>query len=182
MFWTVASDCPVKNLIDPRIAIASQIKWQKYTTADTDFVTPEPDNFNWATFSSKPLECPDVQNQVIYRDSFRGAWVSVFYVRPEEQPAFDSWLKNQTIWAYWQHTSPPPIRPQRLLLRTRRRDNYKELTTNERLYTMGYYERLKTVLKYDCDITKIVESRLGEARASLKHLTLYELDDATIEE
>ena len=52
------------------------------------------------------------------------------------------------------------------MLWTRHNISDTNMTDNERLYTMGYFETLK--VKYFNDDTNYVDSLLGQARAILK--------------
>ena len=59
---------PVK-ITDPRIAVSSHIGWRRVMKGLTEFSTPEPDNYNHAVFTEKPIACPlaFVENQIWYK-------------------------------------------------------------------------------------------------------------------
>ena len=149
--------------IDPRIALARHIDWQK-TYDETEFSLPEPDNFNFATLSQRPLFCESVKNQVWYQDFYKSGWISLYLVTPQELPAFKDWLKQQPWRSYWRTGKPLPLRTRRSMLWNRR--TATELTLEERLYLSGYYKNF--IAKYFADgHAEFVYRRLGEPRGRL---------------
>ena len=113
MFWSYLGTKPKRDFVDPRIAVARQIAWQKLP-GDTAFSVPEPDNYNRAVITDKPVECVDIDDQVIYK-SFNG-WITVLYVPEEQHEVYDSWLAKLKPRAYWQHTKPPKLKNKRSIL------------------------------------------------------------------
>ena len=112
MFWSYLAQKPKRDYVDPRIIIARQIGWQK-VSGDTAFSIPEPENYNRAVITDKPVECLAINDQVIYRDLNKNAWITVLYVPEEQQDEYDLWLAKLKPQAYWQHTKPPKIKKQR---------------------------------------------------------------------
>jgi hypothetical protein len=168
MFWTYSPELKDKHdFPDPRIPIARHIAWTKTTNPDTEFFTPEPDNYNRAIFTEKITECTLVEDQVIYYDKVRQGWLTIMYVPDEQIQEIDAWITQSNKLAVWCHLKPPRIKPRRNLLWARGNIRDDTQTDNERLYTMGYYENLK--VKYFSDDTTYVDSLLGEARATLKN-------------
>ena len=167
VFWTYGPEYQgLPDLPDPRIAIARHIAWFKSSTEYTDFPTPEPDNYNRAVIANVPIDCSTVKNQVFYYDQKRNHWVTVMHVPEEQCIEVDSWIKQCRPQAIWQHNKPPHVKPRKTLLWTRDNISDTNMTDNERLYTIGYYENLKS--KYFSDDTSYVDSLLGSARAILK--------------
>lgn len=113
MFWSYLGQKPKRDYVDPRIAIARQIAWQKLP-GETSYTVPEPDNYNRAVITDKPVECLSIEDQVIYK-SFNG-WITVLYVPEEQHDVYDSWLAELKPKAYWQHTKPPKLKKQRSIL------------------------------------------------------------------
>lgn len=113
MFWTYSGSKPRRELIDPRIAIAKQIGWQKYTGPETSFTIPEPDNYNRAVVTAKPVECTFVEDQVIYKDKHRNHWVTVMLLGEDQQGEYDAWLNRIKPDAFWQHTKAPKLKKSR---------------------------------------------------------------------
>lgn len=148
---------------DPRFPIAQHIGWVRPTHNETEYFVPEPDNYNRAVMAPKPLECPFIEDQVFYRDLERNAWWSIYYVPQHLANRYDLWINNQTVIYRWWQPNPAAMRQRRPLLYNR--INSHEMTTNERLYTMGYYANLHS--KYFSDDDTILFSRLGSARANL---------------
>lgn len=176
MYWTYSPNRITKqDFPDPRIAIARQIAWHKTSNETTEFVTPEPDNYNRAVFTEKITECPLIEDQVVYYDKVRQGWITVMYVPREQIELVDAWIANSDKLAVWCHLKPPRIKPRRNLLWARHNISEGSQTDNERLYTMGYYENLK--VKYFSDDASYVDSLLGEARDSLKNPIPEELEE-----
>lgn len=167
--WTYSPDLDrAITFIDPRIAVARHIGWEKYTGPDTVWFPPEPDNYNFAIFAAKPIECKFISHQVIYYDNHRQGWFTLMLVDKQQEPDYFAWLKTQTILAHWYHPTAPEPRPRRNLLRLRGvGDPTKDVTLNERLYTMNYFEKFAS--KYSA-ATTIVSSRVGLPRDNLYDL------------
>jgi len=148
------------TITDPRIAIAKHIGWTRSLTGMTDFSLPEPDNYNYAVFNALPWECPVIEDQIFYKDKKLNGWWSVYYVPDEQLQEFLAWadpLPFQRCWAT--PGRPARLRHRRTLLWTR--TCAVEQTIEERLYTMGYYDKLQST--YNIDIT----ATLGTPRLNM---------------
>lgn len=166
MKWYYSPEYPgVKTLPDPRVPIARLLQWNRSSTGDTLYTTPEPDNYNRAVFNRRPIECKFIEDQVIYRSDVHRGWFTVLWVQPEQMQEFDAWAGENCL-ALWRHGKPAAIKTQRKLLA--RNEYYKDLSTNERLLTMGYYKNL--AVKYFEGDTDIVKSLIGEPRGNLQDL------------
>jgi hypothetical protein len=169
MFWTYAPEySSTAELPDPRLAVARYTGWKKLHTPETDYCTPEPDNYNRAILSHSPVDCTIVEDQVIYYITASKLWITLMYVPEELAVQVDTWMAQCKPLAYWQHNKPPKIKQQRGLLWARGNMRDDTQTDNERLFTMGYFDEFK--VKYFNDDATYVDSLLGEARASLKVL------------
>ena len=164
-----------QDLYDPRFPLIKYTGWKKINQTDTEYRTPEPDNYNRAVFADKPQDCELIEDQVFYYDQEHSAWMSLYYIPDELTPAVDAWIKEQKPWAVWCHLKPPRVKPERGLLWTRHNISDDNMTDNERLYTLGYYKNLK--VKYFDDDPEYVDSLLGTARAVLNNPIPEELDE-----
>jgi len=107
--WTMRVNSR-KPFIDPRLPIARQIGWVRPAGDVTTFSVPEPDNFNRAVFTAKPVECKFVREQVIYYDHVRRGWFNVAYLEPEQHSEYALWLDTLPWLASWQHDEPHVLR------------------------------------------------------------------------
>lgn len=154
------------TITDPRIAVARQIGWIKSSTAETEYSIPEPDHYNYAGLADRPWDCPYITNQVFYQDKKSQLWWSLYYVPHEQVKQFVAWADPIEFIQRWTPFRNSKMRNRRGLLYVKGKVADHNQTDNERLYTMGYYENLKS--KYFDDDATIVDSLLGHARASLK--------------
>jgi len=148
-----------RKFADPRLAIAKHIGWQRSNTGETEFHTPEPDNFNYAMHSTRPLLCPVIADTVAYKSEELGGWWSVYCVPDRQLLDFYAWAEQQDVDLYWSNPRASRKRSTRPLLWTRKAQ--PELTDQERLYTMGYYDNLQT--KFNIDISH----KLGQPRENM---------------
>lgn len=111
MFWTYSGLNPKRDYIDPRIAVARQIGWQKLPGDETNFTVPEPDNYNHCIIMDKPTECKFIESQVVYKD--KNKWFTLMLVPDELISEYNQWLLTINPEAYWQHTRPPKLKSQR---------------------------------------------------------------------
>jgi hypothetical protein len=153
------------NLVDPRIAIARHLQWQRPSTNTTDYTLPEPENYNRAIYTIKPMELPWVQDQIIYKEPHKPGWITACYLTEAEAVKFDQWATMMDM-TYWRHLRPAVPRRPRLLLA--RGATKSELSLDERLLTMGHYKNL--VVKYFDGDPQYVQSRLGPVRTDLTNL------------
>ena len=133
--------CP--TLIDPRLAISKQMAWANPNNPVTPYNGIEPDNYNYAIFDLRPhdldfveLQCWHKIDTTIRRKPVKG-WFSVFYT--DNKQAFNEAIIKIQPQAYWHHTKPHPIRNRKTLLQREVRLNGPSLTTEERLWQMGYF-------------------------------------------
>ena len=174
MYWSYGPEYQgSQDLPDPRIQLARQIGWKKAHGVETEYHTPEPDNYNRAVLAHIPIDCSIIEDQVFYK--YKDSWISLMYVPPEQCNQIDSWIRQCRPMAVWCHLKPPRIKPQRGMLWVRDNISDKNMTDNERLYTMGYFEDLK--IKYFNDDADYVDSLLGSARAILKNYVPEEHSD-----
>ncbi len=154
----------VKNLVDPRIPIAKHLNWTP--SVNTLWSQPEPDNFNASLFSSVPLEYPNAKHQVFYKDNVRNGWFSVYYIKPTLTLDWHEWFTTQPYWAKWYSTKHGAFRNKLTLLGNKPYRQTRDLSENERLYQMKYYEELK----YKCVDSSIIDVRVGTPREGLVDL------------
>lgn len=156
--WTVPK---TRTFPDPRVAIASHIGWTKPVGLDTDFHVPEPDNFNYGIKADRPYDCPHVPYQVFYKD-YDGLWWSVYLITDDIKNDFLIWadpIKSDLRWTYGR---TPKSRRRRPILQAKK--SAAEMTLNERLYTMGYFDKLSNVSQTANDV---LVDRLGPLREDL---------------
>jgi hypothetical protein len=147
--------------------LAKWLGWKKSNYADTEYRTPEPDNYNRAVFAKTIIDCTIIKDQVIFYDKVGQGWITLMYVLDSQFTEVDSWIEQCRPQAHWVHLRAPKIKPSRGMLWTRNNISDNMQTDNERLYTMGYFDEFK--IKYFSDDTTYVDSLLGEARAILKN-------------
>lgn len=151
------------RMVDPRIAITRQIGWIRPTAYETEYSVPEPDDYNFAIYAQKPVDCTLLEDQVFYKKLDTNMWWSVYYVPDNKKAEFLRWMELQDIGAYWSSNRSSTFRKRRPMLYTRK--NKPELTTEERLYAMGYYTNLAA--KYFSEDDTMLLERLGPARAEI---------------
>lgn len=174
MYWSYGPEYQgTQDLPDPRIQLARQTGWKKFHSHETEYPTPEPDNYNRAVLAHIPIDCSILEDQVFYKH--RDSWITLMYVPEEQIVQVDSWIRQCRPMAVWCHLKPPKVKPQRGMLWTRDNISDTNMTDNERLYTMGYFEELK--VKYFSDDTEYVDSLLGSARAILENFVPEEQND-----
>lgn len=172
MKWYYSPEYKTSRVLpDPRVPIARLIQWTRGSNGETVYTVPEPDNFNRAVFTRRPIECKFIKNQIIYKSEYHQGWFTVCLVSAEQMAEFEAWAGANAL-ALWRHMKPAALKRPRLLLE--RTEYYKELSTNERLLTMGYYKNF--AIKYFEGDTAIVKSLIGEARANLIDLVPEERD------
>ena len=169
------------SLFDPRTHISRHIAWQR-TGEETHWTGVEPDNYNYAIFDNKPHDIKFIKDQCWYKvnEVFRTnkiqGWVSAYVIDTKE----DIFLFNRELLiiqpqAVWRYDKSQPLRPKRTQLQRERTSGKRadyNLTTEERLYQMGYYEKLET--KYFDDEIKF-KVNLGTLRGVVQ--VPYYLDD-----
>jgi hypothetical protein len=147
------------TVADPRLAISKHIGWTRPLTHITDFSTPEPDNYNYAVFNEIPYECPFLENQIFYKDKKQNGWWSVYHVPEEQKQEFLDWAEPLPFGICWMAQRYSKMRQTRTLLHARAHS--VEQTTEERLFTMGYYELLQKEFEID------ISDNLGQPRPNM---------------
>jgi len=147
--WTFASGYePKYQFIDPRLAVVKHMAWtvhMKY--GKTMNSLPEPDNYNFVTFTDKPQDIPDIKYQCWYRDKMRGGWFNLYILQNVEQAnAIHRWLQNNAWMAYWDWPQSPAIRTKMPQIENDNKRMFRkiksEYTFDEMLYVQGYYDKL----------------------------------------
>jgi hypothetical protein len=110
IYWTYNGFKPRRDFVDPRLAVAKHIGWQKLFGPDTMWNVPEPDNYNRAILTEKPTECVFIEDQVIYKDVAKDVWITLMYVPDEQLSEYDAWMLRLQPLANWQHNNAPKIR------------------------------------------------------------------------
>lgn len=154
-----------QTLIDPRIPVARHLAWTKSSTPYTEYSIPEPENYNRAIFTTKPIELTWIRDQVIYKDAYRNGWITLCFLPESQVKKFDDWVLLMDM-TYWRHIKPGNIKIHKPMLQ--RGASVNDMSLDERLLTMGHYKNL--VVKYFDGDPQYVRSRLGEARANLTDL------------
>jgi hypothetical protein len=147
------------NIVDPRLALAKHIGWNRPVGNETEYSLPEPDDFNYAVYDDKPHDCMLIENQVFYKDKKSLGWWTLYYVPEELLQDFFTWANPIDFKICWIPQRPSKMRRRRPLLHTRM--CAPEQTPYERLYTMGYYDELQN--EFDIDITET----LGKPRDNM---------------
>jgi hypothetical protein len=110
IYWTYKSNRPRRDYADPRILLVKHIGWTKLFGTESQYCIPEPDNYNRAVVSKKPVECVFVEDQVIYKDITKNIWITLMYVPDEQLGEYEAWITRLQPDAYWQHSNAPKLR------------------------------------------------------------------------
>jgi len=163
-YWQYINDnCP--PLPDPRIQVTRHIAWQMPTDLSL-YTGVEPDNYNFGIFDSKPYDLKFIQNQCWYkidqnikRKRIHG-WFSLYVAEERLQSIlFNREILKIQPQAVWRYPRAKLIRTKRTELQRERFHVKKEtgfLTTEERLYQQGYYEKFRTKYFDDEQFLKVV--------------------------
>lgn len=156
--------CPI--LVDPRLAISKHMAWANPNNATTPYNGIEPDNYNYAIFDTQPHDL-EIEHQcwykidtVVRRKQIQG-WMSVYYT--DNNIAFNQAVIKIQPQAHWRHPKPHPIRNHKTLLQREVRLNGPSLTTEERLWQMGYFNVYKHKYLDDEAYLKVVGTPRGIA-------------------
>ena len=155
-YWQyIDHNCP--PLLDPRVNITKQMAWIMPSRA-TNTIGVEPDNYNLAIFNDRPCDMKFIKDQCWYkidqtfrRNKIRG-WIGVYIAdTPEEQFLFNREVLVLQPRAVWRYPNARARREKRPLLE--RENQYKpksatNFTTEERLYQLGYFEKLQNKYFY----------------------------------
>jgi len=180
LYWQyINNDCPA--LPDPRIQVTRHMAWQIPTDLNL-YGGVEPDNYNFGIFDSKPYDLKFIQHQCWYKidQAFKRkriiGWISLYVAEERLQSIlFNREILKLQPQAVWRYDKAKLIRPKKTQLQ-RERFHYKRtdgfLSTEERLYQMGYYEKLKTKYFDDEALFKVV----GQPRGLVQNPVQDELD------
>jgi hypothetical protein len=163
-------DLGLEKLTDPRLPITKHIQWTLPTGPST-YSGAEPDNYNLAIYDSKPHDFKFIEHQCFYRvdktvsrRKFLG-WMSLYVAEERLQTIlFNREILKIQPQAVWKYPHAKLIREKRSLVNrevtytNRQGDNF---STEERLYQMGYYEKLKTKYFDDEALFKVVGTPRG---------------------
>jgi len=169
LYWQYIKNTDI-SLPDPRIAVTRHIAWQ-FPTDLSLYTGAEPDNYNFGIFDDKPYDLKFIQNQCWYkvdqtikRKRITG-WFSLYVAQERLQAIlFNREILKIQPQAVWRYPKSKPIRPKRTQLqREKYHHNSKGgvLTTEERLYQQGYYEKFKTKYFDDEKFLQVVGTPRG---------------------
>tara|TARA_R110002126_G_scaffold66826_2_gene169693 strand:+ start:779 stop:1351 length:573 start_codon:yes stop_codon:yes gene_type:complete len=145
-------DSKLDSLTDPRLPITKHIQWTLPVGPST-YSGAEPDNYNLAIYDHKPHDFKFIEHQCFYlvdktvnRKKFFG-WMSLYVAEERLQTIlFNREILKIQPQAIWRFDRAKLIRNKRTeLQREKLHHKYliNNLTTEERLYQMGYYEKFK---------------------------------------
>ena len=147
-----------RYLADPRLKVAKHISWQRPYGTDTEYSTPEPDNYNYAVLNPSIEECPFIKNHVFLRDAKSKNWWTIYYVPADQEQDFLAWADPREFISCFTPHRYSKMRRRRPFLWTRANGSDSVITENERLYSMGYYQSLQE--KFNVDL----QTAIGEPR------------------
>ena len=108
-YWTHRPGVDVRAYHDPRIPIADHIGWNKPTiTRDTEWSGLEPDNYNCAVLTTRPLDIPFLDESVTYRHN--NYWTTIFRVDEAELQSVVNYVKDKDYLAIWRNPRATDIR------------------------------------------------------------------------
>lgn len=157
-----------ERLDDPRLPLIRHIQWQKLPGETTAFTVPEPHNYNRACFLDSPRECPGVKNQVIYYWSKYQGWITLCYVHGEELYNYGQWISNLAPRALWYMRKSAELRTPRTFLWNKGTVSDRDLSENERLWTLDHFSGLRG--KYNGDYKIIVDRYIGNPRPQVQRI------------
>lgn len=175
----ISENCP--NLPDPRIPVIRHMSWQMPTSLSL-YAGAEPDNYNLGIFDTRPHDLMFIQHQCWYKidQVFKRkrvvGWIGLYVAEERLQTIlFNREILKLQPPAVWRFDRAKPLRTKRTELQ-REKFHYKRtdgfLTTEERLYQMGYYEKLKNKYFDDEALFKVV----GTPRGIVQNPIQEELD------
>jgi len=163
-------DSKLEKLSDPRLPITKHIQWTLPTGPST-YSGAEPDNYNLAIYDHKPHDFKFIEHQCFYlvdkkvsRRTYNG-WISLYIAEERLQTIlFNREILKIQPQAVWRFPRAKLLREKRSLVNrevtyTNRVSN--NFSTEERLYQMGYYEKLKNKYFDDEKFLKVVGTPRG---------------------
>ena len=166
----IKNDCT--PLPDPRFAVVRHMAWQMPPpTGLTLYAGAEPDNYNLGIFDTRPHDLMFIQHQCWYKidQMFKRkrvvGWIGLYVAEERLQTIlFNKEILKLQPPAVWRFDRAKPIRTKRTELQRERvyinRSN-ERLTTEERLYQQGYYEKFKNKYFDDEQFLKVVGTPRG---------------------
>jgi len=107
--WTQRLSGTQRMLHDPRIAIANHIGWVKPYLDFTEWQGLEPDNYNCAVLSDKPMDIPFLDEAVVYK--YNNQWCTIFRLYDaEEESAVVEYLMDKDYQAIWRNPRSTDLR------------------------------------------------------------------------
>ena len=115
-YWSARPGVKINLYHDPRVAIAEHIGWTKPTiTRATEWAGLEPDNYNFAVLTTRPMDIPFLDESVIYK-STRNQWYTIFRVDAEEERDVINYLADKDYLAVWRNGRATAIRAKLVLI------------------------------------------------------------------
>ena len=155
---------------DPRLLLARHISWLRPYSTDTEFSTPEPDNYNYAVLNSQIEECPFIKNHVFIRDQKTKYWWTIYHVLEDQEQAFLAWAEPKNFISCFTPHRCSKLRQRRQFLWARANNSDSVISENEHLYITGYYDNLQQQFNID------LQQHIGEPRPYILNRQ-YVLDD-----
>jgi hypothetical protein len=163
-------DSKLDSLTDPRLPITKHIQWT-LPVGPTTYSGAEPDNYNLAIYDHKPHDFKFIEHQCFYlvdkivnRRKFLG-WISLYVAEERLQTIlFNREIIKLQPQAVWRFDRAKPIRSKKTQLQREKFHHNSKigiLTTEERLYQQGYYEKLKNKYFDDEKFLKVVGTPRG---------------------
>lgn len=177
----IDKNCP--TLLDPRLKIVQQTNWQS-TNKETSLFGIEPNNYNFAIYDNRPHDIKFIKDQCWYkidqifrRDKIKG-WISVYVIQDRDLTIrFNQEIIKIQPRAVWRYDKFKPVKPRRPLLERENAHKPRSDTnfnTEERLWQLGYFEKLQNKYFYDND--RFVEV-VGTPRGAVLN-PIYQEDDS----
>lgn len=158
-------DTSINRLPDPRVSIAVLTAWAPVKSDNRQRPGVEPDNYNFAVFDKQPHDLKFVEHSAFYLSQNHGltGWFSVYVVEERLQAVlFNREMLRIQPQAIWRYSRAKPVRPVKPILTENVNGlNKHNMTPEERLWSMGYYENLQR--KYFDGDEKFIKV-LGEPR------------------
>lgn len=182
LYWQYINEKCVA-LGDPRIPLTRHTGWQMPTTLSI-YSGAEPDNYNFAIFDTRPHDFKFIRHQCWYRVDHSGrnkiqkGWISL-YVAEERLQAilFNREILKLQPLAVWRYDKAKPIRIKRTELQREKfhpKNKPGVLTTEERLYQQGYYEKFITKYFDDEKFLKVVGAPRGVVQTPEQEVLEYD--------
>jgi hypothetical protein len=158
--WVMPKNTTVggRYITDPRLLLARHISWLRPHSTDTEYSTPEPDNFNYAVLNPGMEECPFIKNHVFIRDVKTKYWWTIYHVPEAQEEDFLNWAEPRNFVSCFTPHRYSKLRRRRPFLWARANNSDSVISENERLYLMGYYDNLQQEFNID------LKANVGEPR------------------